>query len=301
MRARHIEVFRAVMRSGTLTRAAGLLNVSQPALSQSLLQAEDELGFKLFERVKGRLVPTPEAEELFPEAERLFGDLENLRRMAQDLRQGRRGLVRLATSAPPALSVVPAALDAFRRAHPEVRLLSSVVPVERIIAMLEGGQAGLGLAMTEEALPMIETEVIGRCDLVCLLPEGHRLAARPQLAVADLAGERLIAYRRDSQPGLMLERALARQGETLRPDIEVELSIIALAFVQGGLGVAIVDGLLPWRRFAGVATVPLLPRIALPISLLTSTRRPLSRHHDLLRQDLRRAVAAHLGAVSPPP
>ncbi|RVU19096.1 LysR family transcriptional regulator [Methylobacterium oryzihabitans] len=301
MRARHIEVFRAVMRSGTLTRAAGLLNVSQPALSQSLLQAEDELGFKLFERVKGRLVPTPEAEELFPEAERLFGDLENLRRMAQDLRQGRRGLVRLATSAPPALSVVPAALDAFRRAHPEVRLLSSVVPVERIIAMLEGGQAGLGLAMTEEALPMIETKVIGRCDLVCLLPEGHRLAARPQLAVADLAGERLIAYRRDSQPGLMLERALARQGETLRPDIEVELSIIALAFVQGGLGVAIVDGLLPWRRFAGVTTVPLLPRIALPISLLTSTRRPLSRHHDLLRQELRRAVAAHLGAADAPP
>ena len=79
MRARQIEVFRMVMRCGTLTSAAEALNVSQPALSQILLHTEDELGFKLFQRVKGRLIPTPEAEDLYPEVERLFGDLEALR------------------------------------------------------------------------------------------------------------------------------------------------------------------------------------------------------------------------------
>ena len=73
MRARQIEVFRMVMRCGTLTGAAEALNVSQPALSQILLHTEDELGFKLFQRVKGRLIPTPEAEEIYPEVERLFG------------------------------------------------------------------------------------------------------------------------------------------------------------------------------------------------------------------------------------
>lgn len=298
MRARHIEVFRTIMRCGTLTTAARMLNVSQPALSQSLLQAEDELGFRLFERVKGRLVPTPEAEELYPEAERLFGDLENLRRTADDLRLGRRGFVRLAVSAPAALSVVPAALDVFRRAHPEVRILSSVVPLERVVAMLEAGQAGLGMALTDETLPRIGTEVVGRCDLVCLMPAGHPLASRPQLMPADLAGERLISYRHDSLPGLALERALAGTGERLRADIEVELSIIALAFVQDGLGIALVDGLMPWSRFPGVVTVPFAPAISLPVAILTSLRRPLSRHHELLRIELRRAVAGRLG-ISP--
>ena len=95
MRARQIEVFRMVMRCGTLTSAAEALNVSQPALSQILLHTEDELGFKLFQRVKGRLIPTPEAEDLYPEVERLFGDLEALRGRARDLRHGKAGIVRL--------------------------------------------------------------------------------------------------------------------------------------------------------------------------------------------------------------
>lgn len=66
MRPRQLEIFTAVMRAGTVTGAARLLNISQPALSQTLMHAEDELGFALFERVKGRLRPTPEAVELSP-------------------------------------------------------------------------------------------------------------------------------------------------------------------------------------------------------------------------------------------
>ena len=162
------------MRCGTLTSAAEALNVSQPALSQILLHTEDELGFKLFLRVKGRLIPTPEAEELYPEVERLFGDLAELRRRAVDLRQGKSGVVRLAASAPPSLSLVPEALRHFRAAHPDVRILSYVVPAEIIMGMLDRGQAGLGIAMTDQPSPLIDTEIIGHTKVVCVLPAGHR-------------------------------------------------------------------------------------------------------------------------------
>ena len=141
MRARQLEVFRAIMRSGTVTGAAKALNVSQPALSQIVLHTEDELGFRLFERVKGRLVPTPEADELFPEADRLFDDLDNLRRLALDLRHGKVGTVRLAASGPPSLSFVPRALRRFRELHPGVRTLSYVVPADTITSMLDRGQS----------------------------------------------------------------------------------------------------------------------------------------------------------------
>jgi hypothetical protein len=165
-----------------------------------------------------------------------------------------------------------------------------VVSLERITFMLDSGAAGLGVAMTNAVLPLIDTELVGHCALTCLVPETHPLASREAVDPGDLAGERLISYRADTQPALLVDRALAAVGERLRPEIEVELSIIALAFVQGGLGLALVDDLLPWHRFPGVRTVPFTPRVALPISILTSARRPVSRHHDLLRAELRRAI-----------
>ena len=289
MRARQIEVFRMVMRLGTLTSAAEALNVSQPALSQILLHTEDELGFKLFLRVKGRLIPTPEAEDLYPEVERLFGDLEALRRRAGDLRHGKAGIVRLAASAPPSLSLVPEALRHFRTAHPDMRILSHVVPAEIVMRMLDDGQAGLGIAMTDESVPGIDTEIIGRTRIVCVLPSAHPLAGRDAIAAADLAGETLISYRASSLPGQLLRSALGREDVAFQPEMEIDVSIIALAFVQQGLGIAVVDGLLPWHSFPGLATRPFLPDVSLPLCLLTSARRPLSRSHDLLRSHLRTA------------
>jgi DNA-binding transcriptional LysR family regulator len=289
MRARQLEVFRMVMRCGTLTSAAEALNVSQPALSQILLHTEDELGFKLFLRVKGRLIPTPEAEELYPEVDRLFSDLEGLRQRAGDLRQGKSGVVRLAASAPPSLALVPEALRHFRAAHADIRILSYVVPAEVIVAMLDRGQAGLGIAMTDQSFPLIDTEIIGHTRIVCVLPSAHPLASREAIGPADLRGETLISYRAESLPGQLLRAALGREGVSFQPEMEIDVSIIALAFVQQGLGIAIVDGLLPWHSFPGLVTRPFRPNVALPLCLLTSSRRPLSRNHELLRAHLRSA------------
>jgi hypothetical protein len=133
--------------------------------------------------------------------------------------------------------------------------------------------------------------------LVCVMPVTHELAQRGTVSLAELKGETIISYRSASLPGMLLERALAREGQRLRPDIEIDVSIIALAFVQQGLGLALVDGLIPWESFPGLAARPFLPAVSLPLCLLTSTRRPLSRGHDLLRAELRRAVREH--AASP--
>jgi DNA-binding transcriptional LysR family regulator len=290
MNARQLEVFRSIMRLGTLTAAARALNVSQPALSQVLLHTEDQLGFRLFRRVKGRLVPTPEAEQLFPEADRVFGELEDLRRFASDLGQGKAGQVRLAASPPPALTFVPTALARFRTACPGVRLVSYVVPVAVMAEMLARGAVDLGVAMSDAPMPQVESERIGESEVAAVLPAGHRLAAKPSLTARDLAGERLICYRGDSLPGAMIARAFAEAGVELRCEVEIDASIVALSFVQAGLGAAIVDGLLPWGTFAGIVARPFQPRIALPLSLLTPAARPAARSHDLLRRMLREAA-----------
>lgn len=298
MNARQIEVFRAVMRSGTLTAAARLLNVSQPALSQLLLHAEDQLGFRLFSRTGGRLVPTPEAMQLYPEADRLHQDLVGLRRMAVDLRDGKTGSLRLATSAPLALSFVPDALQAFRTECPGLRLVTHVVSMTVLAAMLEANEVEMGVAMDDRPRPLLRTERIGQSALTCILPEGHALAAKDAVSPADLRGETLIAYRSDTLPGTRLSQAFAAAGLAYDPQVEIDVSIGAMRFVQDGFGVALVDGLLPWGSFPGLVTRPFAPRLVMPVCLLSDARRTLTPMQGRLRDHMKEAAARHLAAGS---
>lgn len=298
MRARQLEVFTAVMRAGTVTAAARMLNISQPALSQILLHTEDELGFALFDRVKGRLHPTPEALELFPEAERLFAGLEGLRRKTADLRLGRAGLVRIAASPPPAMTILPRALAEFRARHPDILLRSSIAPIANIIGMLRDGDAGLALALDDRLPPDIDVEPVGRIGFVCVLPEHHPLTARAEISLADLEAETVIAYRGNTRPADELAHAARGAGALLSPALEIDVSISAVGLVQAGLGVAVVDALLPWQQFAGLAVRPLAHSPQLPVSLLTARARPLSQAEALMRQNLRAACAAVLGPAA---
>jgi DNA-binding transcriptional LysR family regulator len=289
MRARQLEVFCTLMRCGTVTGAAAMLNISQPALSQILLHTEDQLGFKLFNRVRGRLMPTQEAEELYAQAERIIGELGALRRRAVDMRHGRTGLVRLASSAPPSMSIIPRALTAFREAHPEIVVRSLVASQLAVIEMLRNGEVSLGVTMNNLPQAGIQAETVGHVALVCIVPTGHWLANLECIRFSDLCDETLISYRADTLPARLLARAAEADDLTYAPAIEIDLSITALPFVRDRLGIAIVDGLLPWEQFNGVVTRPFEPRIEVPIAILTSKDRPLSTSHALMRDCLRAA------------
>ena len=288
MRPRQLEIFTAIMRAGTVTGAARLLNISQPALSQTLMHAEDELGFALFERVKGRLRPTPEAVELYPEAQRLFSGLEGLRRKTADLRVGRAGLVRIAASPPLALSVLPRAMRRYREARPEVLVRLHAAPLASIIEMLRAGDASLALAMDDALPPDIVVEPLGRAGFCCLMPEGHRLAASATVSIADLAGETIISYRKLTRPGEELAAAAAAEGAAFAPAIEIDGSVAAPGLVSAGLGVAVIDDRLPSAHAPGLIARPLHVAADLPVTILRARGRTLSRAEALMLEEIRR-------------
>lgn len=121
MRLRHIEVFNAVMLTGSVSAAARLINVTQPAVSRILSHAELQLGFALFHRHKGRLVPTREAQTLFPHIERLFTQLDEVQRLAGSLRgRQREGELHILSVLALSHEVMPRALRAFHALHPGV-------------------------------------------------------------------------------------------------------------------------------------------------------------------------------------
>jgi DNA-binding transcriptional LysR family regulator len=137
--------------------------------------------------------------------------------------------------------------------------------------------------------PGIHAETVGRASLVCVVSAGHRLAGLERIRFADIDNETLISYRADTLPGRLLAASAEAEDVAYAPAIEIDLSITALPYVRDGLGIAIVDNLLPWEQFNGVVTRPFEPRIEVPIAILTSNDRPLSTSHELMRDCLRTA------------
>ncbi|KQZ62140.1 transcriptional regulator [Rhizobium sp. Root149] len=300
MQARQLEVFCMVMRCGTVTGAAQMLNISQPALSQILRHAEDQLGFKLFTRVRGKLVPTREAEELYPESERIFAEIAALRRRTMDMRFGRTGLIRIAASAPPAMAIVPKAFSAFRHAQPDIVVRSLIAPLDNVVDMVRSGDAPIGIVMNNLPRHGIEVETLGNAELICIVPEDHRLARQEVIGFADIQDVPLISYRTDTLPGQLLSGAAEAQNLAFNPAFEIDISITALPFVRDGFGIAIVDGLLPWEQFPGLVRRTFLPRLTVPVALLTSKDRPLTGNHAAMRDCLRDACLKVLQAGSAP-
>src|SRR3569623_2172401 len=118
MNLRHIEVFHAVYSNGSVMGAARELNVSQPSISKVLAHAESRLGFPLFRRVRGRLVPTEEAHIQIREADEVQGRVRSIRQTAKNLRGGVGAWLRLAVLPALGLDAAPAAVRDLLAAPP---------------------------------------------------------------------------------------------------------------------------------------------------------------------------------------
>lgn len=274
MNARQLELFRTILRDGTLTAAAASLNISQPAASKQLQHLEDQLGYRLFERIAGRLVPTPEAHLLADDAARVFREIEVLRDLARRVGERKLGLLRIGASLPVVWSILPPALLAFRTAHPSVKVHLHSLPAREIADGLRVGDIDLGLTLSPILAPTIRSEPLAPVELAVLLPEGHPLAARASLGPADLAPYPLISYGSHAVIGPALEEAYREAGLVRDVALQVATSVVAAPLVAAGLGVALVDGL---ADFPGLIRRPFRPRVTMSLTASTDSARPISR------------------------
>ena len=212
MNARQLEVFRAIMRNGTVTSAAEVLNISQPAVSKSLRTLEAEIGLRLFERLGGPLVPTAEAHLLVGDAERIFRELESLKAFSERIRDNQIGMLRIGASAPATFGMVPQALDRFRRRFPAIRLAVMTLPAEEISDRISLGDIDLGLTMEPLEQPDTQSQVICSSAINVVLPPGSSLLDRDVVTPQDLKRETLISYGSDTRQGRLLDRAFKSRG-----------------------------------------------------------------------------------------
>ncbi len=268
---RQMEVFRAVMLTGSMNGAAKLLFVSQPAISRLIAHTEQSLGLPLFERDKGKLTPTPEAQRLFEEVGALFDEALRIDELARDLAERPEGALTLCSSPSLALNFVPPVIAQYLELYPKVRLKFHTTLLSDMAHELLGRKAELAVSVLPIDHPNLVVEPLATGEMVCILPQGHPLASRRAVSLAELAECKLILYNRNIPFGQLVAAAFQRAGVSWNPAVEIVRAELACALVRVGAGVAIVDEFSVGQQgWPGVVTRPLRESIPLSLSLVRS-------------------------------
>ncbi|MFS8055407.1 LysR family transcriptional regulator [Rhizobium sp. BR 317] len=277
MNARQLEIFRAIIRDGTLTAAANSLGISQPAASKFLHHLESQLGYPLFDRIGGRLVPTMEANLLFADADRVFREIEALKSLARDIGAQKIGLLRLGISLAVTYSVLPRALLRFRAKHPEVKVHLHALPKREIAEALLLGDIDLAVTLSVIEAPTVRSEILSDVPIVAVMRADDPLASKETIAPPDLDGLPLISYGAHAEIGAAMDAAFASCGRQREVAIQIASSVGAVPLVREGLGIALVDGLVAWHGFEGLVARPFEPQLAMQMVAATNDARPASR------------------------
>jgi DNA-binding transcriptional LysR family regulator len=305
MDLRHLRYFVAVAEEGNVTRAAERLGLQQPPLSQQIRALERELDVQLFRRKPRGVEVTDAGRSLLADARRILGDVELALAKVQRTARGEQGRIVIGfTSSAPFHPFVPSVLRTFREDHPFVSMaleesgtgdLVSALRAERLDAAFIRSPIPDGDGVTVHAL--LEE------PMCAALPTGHGLSkgrgSKP-LALADLAPEPFVLYRRASGPGLYDAIVGACHDAGFMPRIEQEAPriVATLNLVASGLGVTVVPKSLSAMRLQGVGFRPLAPapRLVAPIGLACRTGDHASAARDFVAV-VRRAAREQAKAV----
>ncbi|HUD93034.1 LysR family transcriptional regulator [Sphingobium sp.] len=238
---RQIEMFRAVMITKTVSGAARMLGTSQPGLSRMLAHMEDRLHFRLFDRTRGRLVPTQEARILFDEIEHIYKGFDDLSHVIRRLAKGEDRLFRVGASPSLGHSIVPPMLARLTANYPGLTIQFDILSVEQATDYLALQRGDYALSVFPIDHPNILSSRIGTGRMVCAVPSGHPLAASERISVADIADEQLQSFRPDTPHGRAIADMFARAGRTLEIATYIRFAETAVAFVANGMGIALVD------------------------------------------------------------
>ena len=288
---KHIEAFHAIMRTGSVTAAARALNVTQPAISSVLKHMENRLNINLFDRVGGRLQPTPEAHALMPDIVGIFGRLEAIKRLTHDLAGGLLGSLSIAATSPVANGKLARLVASFIAERPGTHIALQALASPLVFDRVANREAEVGIAYAPTVPAMnseVTIEVLGRNSIGCVMRSDHPLAGYSEIRVSDLDDHPLITYLPQALLRPYVDRALALAGVTPNIAVQVGLSITGMALAYQGAGIALVElDLFESLPLPGLVARPLQPPIEVETLLLLHKTAPRSKLLEKFIESLR--------------
>lgn len=242
MTLRQFEVFQAVARERSFSRAAKKIHASQPTLSEHVAELERELGKKLFFR-RGREVTLTEAGRVFEEyCARAVSAVEGARQAVAELDGLGHGSVLVGASTTPGLYVMPEIIARFRARCPGIELKLQIANSTIIEERVKERELDLGIVGGHTVGQGEECLAAGLLDeLVLVVPPGHAWAKRREIGPDQLAGEPMLMREPGSSTRTVTERVLQRAGVKFLVAMELDHTEAIKQGVMAGLGVALVS------------------------------------------------------------
>lgn len=290
-------IFKTLYETGTATRTARDLGITQSGVSRSLAQLEENIGIPLFMRHKKRLIALPEAEELYSEILGLLSNLENMKHSIAALREF--GASRMRIAAAPALgfSYVPATIARLLKTNPKYSIYLDIMPSPDVVRGVEAGQFDVGFVTLPVTGHGLVVEELLTTEAVCLVPGNHRLASASVITPEDLQGQHMVI---PNQPNLAADQLLLHLSEKdIRIGGKTEANIAAVyALVANGVGIALINPITAYDHRASsddLLIKPFSPALHYRFGLVYKQKWSENRLVALLR-DMMPELPAHLVA-----
>lgn len=237
---RELQYFVAVAERLNVSKAAQVVNLSQPALSRQIQSLERKLGVSLFERIGKRLVLTVEGDDLLKHAAALLDSAQELTNRAYDLEQGHAGLLRVGASPQTVSWLLSPVIIEFNLAHPNVDLNVSEGHNDDLIDLVEHGGVHLAIACLGVNIALVGRKLF-TAELRALLPPGHKMSHAKSLSIDDIASDSFLLMKRGFLTRHLFDQACAAHG--VRPKILLESNSThtLCSLAQDGHGVAVIS------------------------------------------------------------
>jgi DNA-binding transcriptional LysR family regulator len=280
---RQIEAFRCLFLTGKTTKAAELMNISQPAVSRLLADLERELDLPLFLRNGKRLEKTAEAEALYEEVQRAYAGLARIKEAAQNIRQFPYGEICIVVipSIEPTIGID--LIERFKSKYPRASISLEIQPTNQAFEWIHSRQASFAIAHPHLKRPGLSHAVVNRSSAIAIVPKDHPLALHSVIRPENFEGESYISFRPDSLFRIQLD-TLFREREVRRDmKLECRTTEAVCRMVARGMGVSVIGPHLPKIDESDIVIRPFEPELSVELAIILPTGSKLTtlEHHML--------------------
>jgi DNA-binding transcriptional LysR family regulator len=292
-----LQAFRLTILAGGVSAAAEALGRSQPAVSRLLKELEQDVGFRLFDRVKGRLHPTGEGSLLFQEVQRAFIGLDRIASIAGEIRTGRRGTIAVGSMPAVAASVIPGVLRRMTEQRPGTSVLLHTLPSATLVQMVLTQECDIAVVIPDAVTPGVRVERHDSFPCRLITPPGHRLLKRACVRPADLASEALVMLSSGTHIGRQVGAMLEQHGIDKLTRIETHLSPLVSALVLQGAGIGFVDSINAEHHVRqGGGAVPFEPAVTFELEVVRREQAEMTPAQALFLETYEQEITAARGA-----
>lgn len=299
---RQLQTFREIMRSGSVTAASRVLGRTQPSVSAMLASLETALGYALFERRKGRLIPKPEANFFLEETQEILDRVSRAAQTMHEIGNLDRGRLRIASMPGPSLFLLPRLIADFVKDRPHVKASVMTRSSLKVHEWIASQQYDIGLAEIPARRGSTIVEPIN-LECVCALRMDDPLAEKDLLTPDDLDNAPMAALSPEHFTHRAAKRIFDEAGKRFNIRFETTIFTPAFTFVEQGLAYCLVDQIsaASYRLYRGpnaqLAFRRFRPRLPFDIAIMTPAHRQPSRLARALCEQIPRGVQRFIETI----